>query len=101
MGQFSADFGREKPQKQARGRGLVRAESARGRRFFAGFPAFFRVFALNRLFLHVLDFFEGRAAVGAPAIGKIAALFRAGVINTAAVVSAEEFASAVRGFFQG
>jgi len=51
--------------------------------------------------LCIFGFFEGWAAVGAPAIGKIAALFRAGVINTAAVVSAEEFASAVRGFFQG
>ena len=101
MGQFSADFGREKPQKQARGRGLVRAESARGRRFFAGFPAFFRVFALNRLFFFFFFFFEGRAAFGAPALMKIAALFRAGVIGAAAVVSAEEFTRAVRGFFQG
>jgi hypothetical protein len=75
----------------------VRAEGD----FSPVFQRFLEIFALNRLFLHVLDFFESWAAVGAPAIGKIAALFRAGVINTAAVVSAEEFASAVRGFFQG
>ena len=75
----------------------VRAEGD----FSPVFQRFLEIFALNGLFLHVLDFFEGRAAVGAPAIGKIAALFRAGVINTAAVVSAEEFTRAVRGFFQG
>ena len=65
------------------------------------FQRFLEIFALNGLLLCIFGFFEGWAAVGAPAIGKIAALFRAGVINTAAVVSAEEFASAVRGFFQG
>ena len=67
-------------------------------RFFGVFSVFF---ALNGLFFRVLDFLEGWAAVGAPAIREIATLFRAGVINAAAVVSAKECTSAVRGFFQG
>ena len=67
-------------------------------------PVFLRFqhfWALNGLLLCIFGFFEGWAAVGAPAIRKIAALFRAGVIDAAAVVGAKEFTRAVGGFFQG